>query len=159
MPSHLKMNYANSFIVCNYEAKNSWPAQILMGWVKSAVGWSREEHGSYCKQDSSAALSWAEEAMAVVHKVCKYILQFGQIHFAMWTNTFSNLNKYICQFGQTHFAVCTNTTSYNHITGQLICSLLGSFAQRPQTKSLWRATAPPCAWTVNTKERIQPSSQ
>ena len=49
IPSHLKMNCANSFIVCNYEAKNSWPAQILMGWVKSAVGGSREEHGSYCR--------------------------------------------------------------------------------------------------------------
>ena len=24
----------------------------------------------------------------------KYILQFGQIHFAIWTNTFSNFDKY-----------------------------------------------------------------
>ena len=28
------------------------------------------------------------------------ILQFGQIHFKIWTNTFANLNKYICQLRQ-----------------------------------------------------------
>ena len=33
----------------------------------------------------------------------KYISQFGQIHFKIWTNTFHNLDKYICQFKQELF--------------------------------------------------------
>ena len=37
------------------------------------------------------------------------MLHFGQIHLAIWTNTFCNLGKYILQFGQIHFAIWTNT--------------------------------------------------
>ena len=32
------------------------------------------------------------------------LVQFWQIHKAIWTNTLSNLDKYIKQFGQIHFA-------------------------------------------------------
>ena len=39
----------------------------------------------------------------------KYIFQFGQIHLAIWTNTFFNLDKYIWQFGQIHLEIWTNT--------------------------------------------------
>ena len=31
-------------------------------------------------------------------------LQFGQIHFENWTNTFCNLDKYILKFEQIHLA-------------------------------------------------------
>ena len=31
-------------------------------------------------------------------------MQFGQIHFSIWTNTFFNLDKYISQFGEIHFS-------------------------------------------------------
>ena len=37
-----------------------------------------------------------------------YILQFGQIHLAIWTNTFLNLDKYIFKFGQIYFAISTS---------------------------------------------------
>ena len=37
----------------------------------------------------------------------KYILQFGQIHFAIWTNTFGNLDKYVLEFGQIYSAIGT----------------------------------------------------
>ena len=39
----------------------------------------------------------------------KYILQFGQIHLAIWTNTFGNLDKHIWQFGEIHLAIWTNS--------------------------------------------------
>ena len=32
----------------------------------------------------------------------KYILKFGEIHFAIWGNIFSNLGKYILQLGEIH---------------------------------------------------------
>ena len=38
----------------------------------------------------------------------KYILQFGQIHFAIWANKLSILEKSILQFGQIHFEKWTN---------------------------------------------------
>ena len=38
-----------------------------------------------------------------------YIWSFGLIHFAIWRNTFYNLDKYILQFEQIHFAIWTNT--------------------------------------------------
>ena len=51
--------------------------------------------------------------------VDKYILLFGQIYFAVWTNIFCYLNKYSLQYGQiqgvyelkdgeggTHYALC-----------------------------------------------------
>ena len=31
------------------------------------------------------------------------------INCAIWRNTYCNLNKYISEFGQTHFAIWTNT--------------------------------------------------
>ena len=31
--------------------------------------------------------------------------RFGQMHLAIWTNKFCNLNKYIWQLGQIHFAI------------------------------------------------------
>ena len=37
------------------------------------------------------------------------MLQLGQIHFTIWTNTFYNLDKCILQFGQIHFTIWTNT--------------------------------------------------
>ena len=37
-----------------------------------------------------------------------YILQFGQIHLAIWTNTFLNLDKYIFKFRQIYFAISTS---------------------------------------------------
>ena len=43
------------------------------------------------------------------HNSCKFILQFWQIHFAIWTNTLCNLDRYILQFGQMQFAIQTNT--------------------------------------------------
>ena len=39
----------------------------------------------------------------------KYILQFGQIHFVIQTNTLCNSDKSILQFKQIHFAIQTNT--------------------------------------------------
>ena len=39
----------------------------------------------------------------------KYILQFRQIHFIIWTNTFGNLDKYILQLGKIHSVIWTNT--------------------------------------------------
>ena len=39
----------------------------------------------------------------------KYILQFKQIHFALWTNTFCTWNKYILRFEQMPFVLETNT--------------------------------------------------
>ena len=36
----------------------------------------------------------------------KYILQFWQIHFSIWTNTFHNLDNHILQFGQAYFSIC-----------------------------------------------------
>ena len=38
----------------------------------------------------------------------KYILQFLQIHLAIWTNTFGNFDKYVLQFWQIHPAILTN---------------------------------------------------
>ena len=35
------------------------------------------------------------------------LLQFGQIHFTIWTNTFYNLDKYFLQFGQINFTMCS----------------------------------------------------
>ena len=32
---------------------------------------------------------------------------FRLIHFTIWTNKFGNLDKYILQFGQIHFAIWT----------------------------------------------------
>ena len=38
----------------------------------------------------------------------KYILQHGQIHLAMWTNTFCNVDKWIVWFGQIQLLInCT----------------------------------------------------
>ena len=31
------------------------------------------------------------------------------MHFLMWTNIFCNLDRYILQFGQINFAICPNT--------------------------------------------------
>ena len=39
----------------------------------------------------------------------KYILQFGQIHFTIYTNTFYNWDKYSLQFRQIHLS-----TFYTH---------------------------------------------
>ena len=36
------------------------------------------------------------------------ILHFGQIHFAIWTNTFHTLEKYISEFGQIHSTFWAN---------------------------------------------------
>ena len=36
-------------------------------------------------------------------------LQFGQIHFAICTNTFRILDKYILEVGQIYFRIWTNT--------------------------------------------------
>ena len=33
------------------------------------------------------------------------VFEFGQIPFAIWTNTFRNLDKYILHFEQIHFAI------------------------------------------------------
>ena len=52
----------------------------------------------------------------------KYIWQFGQIHLAIWTNTFRNLDKYILQFGQIHFAIWTNTFCNLY---KYICAIAG----------------------------------
>ena len=38
-----------------------------------------------------------------------FFLQFEQIYFAIWRNTFCYLNKYISQFGKIHFVIWTNT--------------------------------------------------
>ena len=38
----------------------------------------------------------------------KYISQFGQIYFSIWTNIFLNLDKYISQSLQIHFLILTN---------------------------------------------------
>ena len=37
-----------------------------------------------------------------------HIWQFGQMHFLIWTITFSNLEKYIFQFRRAHFPIWTN---------------------------------------------------
>ena len=40
-----------------------------------------------------------------------YILQLGQISFAIWTDTFCNQDKYILLLGQIYLAICTNQSS------------------------------------------------
>ena len=47
-------------------------------------------------------------------------LQFWQIHFVIWTNTFCNFDEYILQFRQIHFAKTRHTHS--------LCSGLGSWS-------------------------------
>ena len=37
------------------------------------------------------------------------LIQFGQIHFVIWTNKFYNLDKYILVFEKIHFTIWTNT--------------------------------------------------
>ena len=41
-----------------------------------------------------------------------HILQFKQIHEAIWTNVFSNLNKYFLQFEQIH--TVSTVATHNH---------------------------------------------
>ena len=37
----------------------------------------------------------------------KYIFEFGQIHFTIWTNIFLNWDKYIFELGQIHLTIWT----------------------------------------------------
>ena len=46
----------------------------------------------------------------------KYIWQFGQLSFTIWTNTFVNLNKYIVQFGQIYFTLYSFPSLVNHVS-------------------------------------------
>ena len=41
-----------------------------------------------------------------LYNLDKYILEFGQIHLTIGTNTFCNLDKYILQFVQIHLRNC-----------------------------------------------------
>ena len=72
----------------------------------------------------------------------KYILQFGQILFAIWTNIFSNLDKYCLQFGQIHLAIWTNIFSnldkYVLQFGQIHFATKTLLQARPITPQQWR---------------------
>ena len=46
----------------------------------------------------------------------KYIWQFGQISFTIWTNTFCNLDKYNVQFGQIYFTLYSFPSLVNHVS-------------------------------------------
>ena len=57
----------------------------------------------------------------------------------IWTNTFCNLDKYIFQFGQIHFSIWTNTIWTNTIWTNTICnSESHGVQQRRGEERLWR---------------------
>ena len=49
---------------------------------------------AYFPEDESQCMRQVQRNK-LVFNLDKYILQFGQIHFAIWTNTFCNLDKHI----------------------------------------------------------------
>ena len=46
-------------------------------------------------------------------KALSYILQFGQIHFAIWTNIFTNSNQFSFQLRQMNFTICKNKIDFH----------------------------------------------
>ena len=71
-------------------------------------------------------------------RVCT-ILQFEQIHFPIWTNTFFNLYKYILQFVKIYFVIPYHSVSLG-CTGWIyhffhrICKRQNNITQRPTIK-------------------------
>ena len=64
---------------------------------------------------------------------CKCILQLGQIHLSIWTNTVCNLDKYIVQFGEIQRVYCSRApplTKDEH--GPQCSGLLGRLCYSPE---------------------------
>ena len=69
---------------------------------------TRVIHSSKLLAPLACHLLSCNTATNTFYNLGKYILQFGQIHFIIWTNIFESLGKYFLQFGQIHFTIWRN---------------------------------------------------